>query len=100
MRNRNEFSEDGYDICATPRCQVFGGKSAEHALSDRAIAETSGQMLLWRGRPADTLYSASCGGHTEDVEVVFPKKTDSYLRGVACWEAGSSTLRDVSSAVP
>ena len=33
----------------------------------------------WEGTPADTLYTSTCGGHTEDVEVVFPLKRDPYL---------------------
>ena len=39
----------------------------EHPLSDRAIAETAGQVLLYEGRLVDALYSSTCGGHTEDV---------------------------------
>ena len=25
LRNLGEFAREGYDICATPRCQVYGG---------------------------------------------------------------------------
>lgn len=88
MRNLGEFSLEGYDICATPRCQVYGGRALEHPLSDRAIRETHGQVLLHRGRLAETLYSATCGGHTENVQVVFPEKDHQYLRGVPCIESG------------
>jgi len=92
VRNLGEFEAEGYDICSTPRCQVYGGMNAEHPFSDRAIAETAGQVVLYDGRPAETLYSATCGGHTENVEVVFPLKRGPYLRGVRCVEAGVDTL--------
>ena len=92
VRNLGEFEDEGYDICATPRCQVFGGMGAEHPLSDRAIRETQGQVLVYRGVVADTLYTASCGGHTEHVETVFPAKDDPYLRGVPCPERGVAPL--------
>ena len=86
LRNLGEFQSEGYDICGTPRCQVYGGVGNEHGLSDRAIAETAGQVLLDHGGVADSLYSATCGGHTENVEIVFPEKHYDYLRGVPCIE--------------
>ncbi|MDH3745683.1 MAG: SpoIID/LytB domain-containing protein [Acidobacteriota bacterium] len=92
LRNLGEFSSEGYDICATPRCQVYGGMADEHDLSDRAVLETSGQVLTYEGALADALYSAACGGHTEDVEVVFPLKLHPYLRGVPCPEAGAKSF--------
>ena len=92
LRHLGEFSEEGYDICATPRCQVYGGKSAEHPLSDRAIRETEGQVLVFRERLVDSLYSASCGGHTENVEAIFPLKQEQYLEGIACAERGGTLL--------
>lgn len=93
LRNLGEFAGEGYDICSTPRCQVYGGMGVEHPVTDRAIEETSGQVVLYQGRPAETFYSATCGGHTENVEVVFPLKHGEYLRGVPCLEAGSTTIR-------
>ena len=92
VRNLSEFAAEGFDICSTPRCQVYGGMAVEHPFSDRAIAETAGQVVLYEGSPAETLYGATCGGHTEDVEVVFPLKQGAYLRGVPCMEAGVGRL--------
>ena len=89
LHNLGEFEAEGFDVCATPRCQVFGGLAAEHPLSDRAIQETAGLVLATSGRqPADALYTATCGGHTEDVSTVFPAKNHDYLQGVACIEGG------------
>lgn len=88
LRNMGEFDGEGYDICATPRCQVYGGMDAEHRLSDRAVLETSREVLVYDGSFADAMYSSTCGGHTENVETVFPLKRAPYLRGVACFEAG------------
>lgn len=93
VRNLGEFAEEGYDICSTPRCQVYGGKSVEHPLSDRAIRETEGLVALFRGEPIDALYSATSGGHTEDVGTVFPlKKDEIYLRGTPDLESGPRRL--------
>lgn len=92
LRNLGEFAGEGYDICATPRCQVYGGMDAEHPMSDRAVRETAGEVLVWHGELVDALYSSTCGGHTEDVEVVFPLKSAAYLRGVPCVEDGGALL--------
>ena len=101
LRNLGEFDQEGYDICATPRCQVFGGVGAEHPLSDRAVEETAGQVLLWHGEPIDALYSSTCGGHTEDVGTVFPLKRGlPYLKGVPCVEQGTSTIDGGAPGAP
>jgi stage II sporulation protein D len=92
VRSLGEFSSEGYDICSTPRCQVYGGMAVEHPFSDRAVAETAGEVVLFEGQPAETFYGATCGGHTENVEVVFPLKRGAYLRGVPCMEAGPQRL--------
>jgi stage II sporulation protein D len=82
--NLGQFAEDGYDLCSTPRCQVYGGADAEHPLSDRAVLETRGQILTYDGKPITALYTSTCGGHTEDVSNVFPEEDAPYLRGVPC----------------
>lgn len=92
IANLAEFRDEGYDICATPRCQVYGGMDDEHPLSDRAVAETAGEIVLFDGRPIDALYSSTCGGHTENVQVVFPLKRAEYLKAVPCLEAGLARL--------
>jgi stage II sporulation protein D len=88
LRNMGEFEGEGYDICATPRCQVYGGMDAEHELSDRAVLETSREVLLFDGEYVDAMYSSTCGGHTENVATMFPLKQEPYLKGVSCFEAG------------
>jgi stage II sporulation protein D len=92
LRNLGEFAREGYDICATPRCQVYNGMGVEHPLTDRAIAETAGQVLLYQGELVDALYSSTCGGHTENVQVIFPLKDEPYLKGVPCIETGMVRL--------
>jgi len=102
LRNLGGFTDEGYDLCGTPQCQVYGGMGAEHPLSDRAVEETRGEVLLSDGEPlpADALYSATCGGHTENVETVFPLRSASYLRGVPCIESGPTRLAGAGGRWP
>ena len=90
-RNRGQFADEGFDLCATPRCQVYEGAAAEHPLSDRAIAATKGEILEHEGTPIVALYTATCGGHTEDGREIFPEHDEPYLRGVPC-RAGAEAL--------
>lgn len=84
LRNRGQFQARGYDICATPACQVYKGKSTESPLSDRAVEETRGIAATYQGTPIEALYTSTCGGHTEDGENIFDGESAPYLHGVVC----------------
>lgn len=82
-----DHDDEGWDICATPACQAYHGAGAEHSLSDRAVEETAGIILIHGGRPIDAMYTSTCGGHTEDSSELFSGRGFSYLSGVACvWD--------------
>ncbi|HSB37425.1 MAG TPA: SpoIID/LytB domain-containing protein, partial [Thermoanaerobaculia bacterium] len=100
LRRRGDFAGEGYDLCATPRCQVYGGVAVEHPLSSRAVEETSGEVLLFGGRIADTLFTSTCGGRTENVADVFPARSGEapYLASVAC--SGEAPLALAARPVP
>lgn len=77
-RHRSE----GFDLCAGPHCQVYGGATSEDRRSDQAVAETWGEVLEYGGVLADTLYSSNCGGHTANNEDYWPgQRPVPYLRG-------------------
>ena len=84
LRNMGQFKERGYDICATPACQVYRGQSSEHPLTDQAVAETAGIVAQYRGEMINALYTSTCGGHTEDGGNMFASQTQTYLKGVEC----------------
>jgi stage II sporulation protein D len=81
-----EYRAEGFDICATPSCQVYGGHSTEHPLSNRAVDETKLLVITFGGEPIDALYTSTCGGETSDVGVMFPGRSEPYLKRVRCVE--------------
>jgi len=89
-RNLGQFSDEGFDLCATPRCQVYAGEGAEHPLSDRAVLATRGEIVTFRGKPIVALYTATCGGHTENGSAIFPEHSEPYLSGVPCRAEGDA----------
>ncbi len=83
-----------YDLVATVADQVYGGKSAEQALADRAVLETEGIVAVHRGKMIDAYYSSSCGGRTAAIRDVWDKQDAPYLRGVRDCAQGKSETRD------
>jgi len=101
LRNMGQFAAKGYDICATPACQVYRGKSTENPLSDQAVAETRGMTAAYRGQLINALYTSTCGGHTEDGGNIFDGEELPYLRGVVCApeQVAWSTIRTTTAPV-
>lgn len=82
-------NELGFDLVDDTRDQVYGGLSVERQLTDRAVEETRGVVAVYPNDqkkliPIEALYTANCGGRTENNEEVFGGTPLPYLRGVAC----------------
>jgi stage II sporulation protein D len=84
IRNLGLNRDLGFDLCDTPKCQVYGGLSAERAESNRAVEETKGEVALYKGKLINALYTSTCGGMTEDIENVFEGQAQPYLKSTEC----------------
>jgi stage II sporulation protein D len=84
IRNLGSYGSLGFDLCDTPRCQVYGGLSAERGESNRAVEETRGEVGLYKGKLINALYTSTCGGMTEDVQNVFEGQAQPYLKSTEC----------------
>jgi stage II sporulation protein D len=84
VSNLGRFASEGYDLTPDTRSQVYGGRSTEHPLTDRAVNETRGRVATYAGRPINALYTSTCGGRTEDAENIFGGEAPAYLRGREC----------------
>jgi SpoIID/LytB domain protein len=73
---------DPYLLCAEQHCQVYKGVAAEERGPDAAVDATRGEALFAaNGRLVDSVYSAVCGGFTEDNDAVWGGPADPNLRG-------------------
>jgi stage II sporulation protein D len=90
--HKGQFETEGYDLCATPKCQVYSGLAAEDALSTAAVDATRGLVLASAGHFADALFVSTCGGRTENVENVFGEDPVPYLVSVPCGELATTRL--------
>ncbi|MBD3179973.1 MAG: SpoIID/LytB domain-containing protein [Candidatus Latescibacteria bacterium] len=81
-----------FDLRATIMDQVYRGVSGEYPPATRAVNDTRGKVITWKGRPARTYYSSCCGGHTADIRSNWPwKKPFHFLRGVRDSGAGKTS---------
>jgi SpoIID/LytB domain protein len=88
---------DGYDFCIEQHCRAFGGRAGHVAATDRAVADTTGMVLVNPDQSiVPTVFSANCGGFTEDNENVWDGPADAALRGRADTKDGGSPQGDVA----
>lgn len=71
-----------FDFCAEQHCQVYGGRKAEDKRTDQAIAQSAGAVLVAQGQVVHALFSADCGGRSEDNDVPWPQRPSLFLRSV------------------
>lgn len=73
---------DPYLLCAEQHCAVYKGMSGEAPSTNAAVEATRGLALFSAdGHLVDSVYSAVCGGHTEDNDAVWGGPPDPNLRG-------------------
>jgi stage II sporulation protein D len=71
-----------FDVYADGRSQAYLGVSAETPAGRQAVDETAGQVLLYGGEVADTLFSSSTGGWTQSAADAFGSPGRPYLVSV------------------
>ena len=98
-RFRGRHQADGYDFCSLTHCQSFKPAAVTPAERDAADA-TSGELLWYRGSPAEAYYTQDCGGKTEaGGESYLPSRDDAACtrKGRLQWSA-EIPLADLSRA--
>ncbi len=81
-------------ICATTSCQVYAGipvpPQPDVGRWYQAVRSTAGRVLLYEGRPAETVYFSTSNGHTYGNDQVFGSAPLPYLRPVVERDDGAS----------
>ena len=79
--NMNKYIDKGYNICASTNSQAYGGVNHEDPLTNKAVDETRGVIMTYKGKPINAVYHSDSGGYTEDSENVWGSFLP-YLRSV------------------
>jgi stage II sporulation protein D len=83
-----KYKLEGFDFTALESCRAYWGLGGHHANTDAAIEATTGKALAYEGKFATAVFSACCGGWTENNENVWSGPPDPILRGVPDFAAG------------
>lgn len=78
----NRRAGAAFDVYADGRSQAYLGVSAEKPATTEAVDETAGEVLLFDGEVADTLFSSSTGGWTQSAADAFGSPGRPYLVSV------------------
>jgi stage II sporulation protein D len=87
----------GFDVFATIQDQVYGGIQDEHDPVSRAVRETAGEVMLYRGEPIEAFYHSTCAGQTAAIEEVWNEAPRPYLRSVVDRDPRTGEAFDRSS---
>ncbi|MGB6607007.1 MAG: SpoIID/LytB domain-containing protein [Atribacterota bacterium] len=79
--NMNKYIDKGYNICASTNSQAYGGVNHEDPLTNKAVDETRGIIMVYKGEPINAVYHSDSGGYTENSENVWGSFLP-YLRSV------------------
>ena len=82
VSSMGRHSRDGFDVCSTTDCQVYGGCADEYPNTSRAVDETSGLLIWSEGEPAPVYYYKNSGGHTQGIDEVWTSFPQPHLKGV------------------
>ncbi|MDD7363354.1 MAG: SpoIID/LytB domain-containing protein [Peptoniphilus sp.] len=80
--NWNKFAKQGYNLDDTTASQAYAGMSVESKNTDRAVFETRGELLYYKGSVANTIFHATSGGRTESIEDVWGGNPVPYLKSM------------------
>ncbi|MEE8408644.1 MAG: SpoIID/LytB domain-containing protein, partial [Myxococcota bacterium] len=81
--------DDPFHLCSSQHCQVYGGITKEDPRTTAAVEATTGEAAFLGGRLVDTVYSSTCGGHTEDNDAVWGNAPNPALRGRPDFDAAA-----------
>ncbi len=81
IRHLGRWSELGFDVYADVRDQVYRGHTGTAEITDRAVRETRGLVIVYDSEPIRAYYSSTCGGHTSTLTEVWDREGAPYLTG-------------------
>ncbi len=76
----NQYSKEPYDLKADVSDQVYRGVDVEDALVNKAVDETRGIVMKFHDELINAYYFSTCGGSTDDIDEVWDRKSEPYLR--------------------
>lgn len=85
-------SGDPFDICSDQHCQAYKGEGGRSSNTDQGVEDTQGQVLMYGDSILNAVYSDTCGGHTENLEMVWSLPANPAMKGRSDAPEGNAPL--------
>jgi stage II sporulation protein D len=72
-----------FDLTSDIYSQVYGGQASERYRTNKAVDESKGQALFYKGKIIPAFFHATCAGHTENAQLLWNIDL-APLKGVVC----------------
>jgi len=82
MSHLSQYPDEPYDMKSDVSDQVYLGLKVEKSLISRAIDQTRGYVIKYKDNLINAYYHSTCGGSTDDIDEVWNKTGEPYLRAV------------------
>nr|MBN2276657.1 SpoIID/LytB domain-containing protein [candidate division Zixibacteria bacterium] len=83
MSHLAQYPDKPYDMKSDVSDQVYNGVEVEKEIVSKAIDDTRGCVIKYRDKLINAYYHSTCGGNTDDIDEVWDKPSEPYLRAVA-----------------
>ncbi len=80
MAHLQQYEGEPYDMRSSVADQVYEGADAEVVLVNNAIDLTAGTVAMYNDAFINAYYHSTCGGITDNIEQVWDKKEEPYLK--------------------
>ena len=85
IANLNKHGTRSYDLLDTPADQAYGGASSENKKTSKAVLDTKGMVLTYKGKVIPAYYCASSGGRTVNSGAAWANDAP-YLHSVKAYD--------------
>ena len=82
MAHLKQYHNQPYDMKSSIIDQVYEGVNVELKIVNRAIDATAGYVLFYQDEYVNAYYHSTCGGMTDNIEMVWDRKELPYLKAV------------------
>jgi len=82
MSHLDQYPGEPFDLRSDVADQVYNGVRVEKEIVSRAIDETRGYVMKYNDKLINAYYHSTCGETTDDIDEVWDKKSQPYLRAV------------------
>ncbi|RKX27189.1 MAG: hypothetical protein DRP45_01680 [Candidatus Zixiibacteriota bacterium] len=99
MSHLKQYEGEPYDTRSSIMDQLYEGESVENKLTNKAIDQTAGKVIMYHDDMITAYYHSTCGGRTDNIEDVWDRKEVGYLKsvedGTACAWSKYYTWKEV-----